>query len=320
MIVARITAGMGNQMFMYAAGLAAALRLNTELVLDTSSYGLFQSQKSSRKDRPYLLSYFPEITERKASFADTWKLSPGMTMLNILTIWPIKSHHFFRRLLRKALTSTNLAPVIHESIVNIPEDVPFPYPYKFSRIYIQNKAHDDKLKQLPDNTCLVGYWESEDYFADYADAVRRKFRFPSECFDPVLAEKVRSCNSVAVHVRRGDKVKEDDSQASNISYLKHAFEKIASLTRNPEFFVFSDDLDWCRENLRKAFEAEYNFIESQTPPQDMALMSICRHIIMAPSSFSWWGAWLNENEQKIIIAPKYRMNMNWHLRGAIIVE
>ena len=321
MIIVRITSGMGNQMFMYAAGLASALRLSTELILDTSSFGSSPIHTSSRADRPYQLSCFPEITERKASFLDMWKLSPGLAVLNAINSRPVKKYYLCRRIVRKAITLLDLAPVDYHYIVNLPKDAPFPYPYKFSRIYIQNSAYKDKFSDIPDNTILTGYWESEYYFAGYADAVRKKFHFPPECFDPVLSEKVRSCNSVAVHVRRGDKVPNGEHGASNLNYLSHALENIAALTEKPEFFVFSDDLEWCRENLRKAYETEYHFIDGQTAAQDMALMSICKHVIMGPSTFSWWGAWLNENPHKIVIAPKnYRANTDWHPREAILID
>ena len=320
MIITRISSGMGNQMFMYAAGLAAALRLNTELVLDTSSFDALPPHTSSRADRPYQLSCFPYITERKASFRDVRRLSPGLAVVNAINSKPVKKYHLCRRIVQKAITLLDLAPADYYYIVNLPKDAPFPYPYKFSRICIENSAHKDKFKYIPDNTYLTGYWESEDYFTDYAEAVRRKFRFPPECFDPSLSERVRACNSVAVHVRRGDKVREDDSQASNLHYLRHALAKIMSLTENPEFFVFSDDVEWCRKHLCKAHEAEYHFVDGLTVAQDMALMSICNHVIMGPSTFSWWGAWLNENPHKIVLAPDRKINLSWYPRGAILID
>ena len=95
---------------------------------------------------------------------------------------------------------------------------------------------------------------------------------------------------------------------------------MTSLTDNPEFFVFSDDIEWCKENMHKVHEAEYHFIEDQTPAQDMALMSICRHVIMGASTFSWWGAWLNENPKKIIIAPDRKTSLDWYPCGAIVID
>ena len=306
---------MGNQMFMYAAGLAVASKLNTELLLDISSFSSYR-----RNDRPYQLSCFPEITERTASFSDIWKLSPGLALVSVLHRKKLDIHHLTRRLMCEILYMTRIAPIGFKTVVRLPKDAKFPYPYRFSRIYIERNDRN-RLYEIPDDTCIVGFWESEKFFDGYADKVRRKFRFSPECFGPVLSERVRNCNSVAVHVRRGDKVPNGEHGASNLTYLRHSIEKILSLTEKPEFFVFSDDISWCKENLRKAYEADYHFIEGQTVAQDMALMSICKHVIMGPSTFSWWGAWLNENPSKIILAPqKYRENTDWHPRCAILVD
>ena len=308
-------AGIGNQMFMYSAGLALASRLNTELRLGTRNFDRF-----TRIDRPYQLGCFPEITEQEASLMDIWRMSPGTAVQNVISRWKIRKYNVLCRLVRKIINTMDLAPIHHNYIMNISQDAPFPYPYRFSRVFIQNKAYDDRLSEIPDNTYITGYWESEKYFADYADLVRKKFTFPQEYFNTALTSQVRSCNSVAIHVRRTDKVKEDDLHASNLSYLSKAVKAISVMTNAPKFFVFSDDIKWCRENLRKAFEADYTFIEGNTPPQDMALMTQCKHVIMGPSTFSWWGAWLNVNPQKIVLVPDRKINMSWYPRGAILID
>ena len=110
---------------------------------------------------------------------------------------------------------------------------------------------------------------------------------------------------MALHVRRGDKLNTFSQAPTTKDYYRLAIDKIYELTSKPEFFVFSDELDWCREFLPQVrSDAILHFIDGQTPPQDMALMTKCKHVITAPSTFSWWGAWLNENPDKIIIAPK----------------
>ena len=317
MIIARIIpcAGMGNQMFMYAAGLVAASRLNTELRL-----GAWDWEIATRKDRPWELSCFPAITEQNASFRETMQVSFGLAVLTTMMHKPIKKYNLPARLICKIISISHTAPINHSDVVKRYKASQFPYPYKFTRIHIEDNSYKDRFDEVPDNTCLVGYWESEDYFADYADVVRERFRFAPECFDPQWSSQVKACNSVALHVRRTDKVREDDSQASNLGYLTRALDKICSMTDNPEFFVFSDDINWCRENLHKARDFNYHFVEGQTVAQDLALMSICKHVIMGPSTFSWWGAWLNENPNKIIIAPKREdANLSWYPRGSIIV-
>ena len=284
MIIARIIphAGLGNQMFMYAAGLSAASRLGTELRL-----GAWNWEHLSTPDRPFHLWEFPQITERNASFLETLKIVPKQAVMNAIYYKPVEKHHVFRRAVRKLCRC-----------------IPSRLWQAIERMYAQKSpGYEPEFEHIQDNTFTYGYFESEKYFAGIKDLVRKKFTFPQEYFDPELSHIMRGCNSVALHVRRTDKVREDDSRASNLPYLTRAIDKMKSLTENPVFFVFSDDIGWCRENLPKVSDEDYRFVEGRTPPQDMALMTICRHIITGPSTFSWWGAWLNGNPDKIIITP-----------------
>lgn len=291
MIVARIIpgAGMGNQMFMYAAGLASASRLNTELRLGTWDF-----ERATRADRPYQLRFFPAITEPEASFTETFRINPKTAVMNLITRTPIRRLHLFRRAIRKILNK----------LARFDRNVYQPKYFSWSPEF------QEKIK---DNMIITGYWESEKNFVEVADLVRKKFQFAPECFSPELSAKVRGCNSVAVHVRRGDKVKPNGLlMATRSDYIRSALAKISALTENPKFFVFSDDIDWCRHNLHKINDAHYSFIEGQTPAQDMALMTLCRNVIVSVSTFSWWVAWLNDNPNKIVIAPNINL---WYESG-----
>ena len=273
---------------MYSAGLSLATRLNTELVL-----GSWDVKFSASEYRDYYLSRsnFPAITERDANFHDIKQIISTSTAFKaafkkFIAYTPIRRHHILRRLIRKIFYK--LVPTsIDAKIYN----------------YTQSKF-TAKFNNISDNTCIRGYFESEKFFVNISDLVRKKLKFADSCFNPELVNKVKSCNSVALHIRQGDKVNNSGFLPSSEYYIRSAIEKIYSLTDKPEFFVFSDDINYCRENLPKIYpDAKYNFIDGQTPPQDMALMTICNHVIMGPSTFSWWGAWLNENPNKIIIAP-----------------
>ena len=281
MIITLINCGMGNQMFTYAAGLSLATRLHTELYLDTNYFRY-------DKGRTYCLYCFPNITEPSASFQDIWQLYPLQAAKYLILRKPIGKYNFFGRIILK----------IFGRFFS-------PQKSKLKTVYapIVSCAYTSNFENISDNTFITGNWESEKFFADIKDLIREKFKFAPECFNPELSRKIKSCNSVAIHVRRGDKSGGYIFLPSTEYYLKRALEKISSLTDNPKFFVFSDDIDWCKLNLPQIYEANYTFIEGQTPPQDMALMTICKHVIMGPSTFSWWGAWLNENPNKIIIAP-----------------
>ena len=279
--------GLGNQLFMYAAGLSLATRLNTELVL-----GSWDDKFSANEQRDYYLSRtnFPAITEREANFHDikqilSTSIAFRAAFKNFIAYKPIRRHHIFRRLIRK---------LFHKLVPNSMS----------GRIYhYKTPILTGNFDNISNNTCIIGFCESEKFFINVSDLVRKKLKFADSCFNPELTRKIKSCNSIALHVRRGDKVN-SGFLPSNEYYNRAAIEKIYSLTSNPEFFVFSDDINYCRETLPKIYpDAKYNFIDGQTPAQDMALMTICKHVITGPSTFSWWGAWLNENPEKIIIAP-----------------
>jgi hypothetical protein len=124
-----------------------------------------------------------------------------------------------------------------------------------------------------------------------------------------LAEEINTVNAVSLHVRRGDYVSNPRTMATNgvcpLSYYDSAIRYICARVDAPHFFVFSDDMDWVRENLNIDHPCRYVDHNCSTESfNDMRLMSMCRHHIIANSSFSWWGAWLNPREDKIVIAPK----------------
>lgn len=138
-----------------------------------------------------------------------------------------------------------------------------------------------------DNTCLHGYFQSEKYFADYRNEILTAFRIPYKPLKGV----------VSIHVRRGDYLQFADKHPP---ITKEYLHEAIKLFPNYNFLVFSDDMKWCREILTGP---QFSFAEKNTPLKDIELMSGCEHNIIANSSFSWWGAWLNQNPDKIVIAP-----------------
>jgi len=157
---------------------------------------------------------------------------------------------------------------------------------------------------------LVGYWQSDKYFWGYEEVIRSDFSFSRELSESNLAvlSSIESCNSVSLHVRRGDYISNPKASAYHgicgLDYYARAIEYVCSRESDPIFYVFSDDLIWCRENLE--FEGQVIFVEGNVGGQsfvDMQLMSNCKHNILANSSFSWWAAWLNKNGGKCVVAP-----------------
>jgi len=158
---------------------------------------------------------------------------------------------------------------------------------------------------------LDGYWQSDIYFQDVSEEIRSDFRFKSSLVgnNINIIEKIKMSNSVGVHIRRGDYITNPNAfneygRICDKEYYIKAIESIKLQVDSPHFFVFSNDIDWVKENID--FSSKVDFINWNLGAEsyiDMELMSLCKHNIIANSSFSWWGAWLNKNKNKIVLAP-----------------
>lgn len=155
-----------------------------------------------------------------------------------------------------------------------------------------------------------GYFQSEDYFTAAADRIRQEFslRTPLMGTALVYSEQIAATpTAVSLHVRRGDYIKNPhvlrDFGVCSLSYYEQAMAFIREKVPAPQFFIFSDDLSWIRENLSVGKDATFVEGTDLTDKIELTLMSRCAHNIIANSSFSWWGAWLNPNPDKIVIAP-----------------
>ena len=155
-------------------------------------------------------------------------------------------------------------------------------------------------RPLTDNSYLDGFWQSEKYFADNAENIRSRLRMSDTKRNeinnlyPFLKDE-----TVSLHVRRGDYVNlQNVHPCQSVEYYDKALEIIGC--DKPNILVFSDDIDWCKQNFK--YDNIY-FSEAQDNVTDLYSMSFCSHNIIANSSFSWWGAWLNENQNKKIVAP-----------------
>lgn len=161
------------------------------------------------------------------------------------------------------------------------------------------------------NTFFDGYWQTEKYFKEHESEIRNAFTFDLNMLNAKskhVLSLIKSNNSISVHVRRGDykssNFKNTLGAACTPEYYERTIRYMNEHVENPIFVFFSDDIQWVRDNIKvdKAIYVDHNFgIDSW---QDMCLMSNCKHNIIANSSFSWWGAWLNDYIKKIVIAPK----------------
>jgi hypothetical protein len=168
-----------------------------------------------------------------------------------------------------------------------------------------------ELMSIPHDAYLLGYWLSAKYFQDSDSVIRSDFSFKITLTgqNAEIAAQINQMNAVSLHVRRGDYAKVSQTTANqglcSLDYYYSAIKYVAERVDNPYFFIFSDDIAWVKSNLKTDFPFRYidhnQGIESYN---DMRLMSLCKHNIIANSTFSWWGAWLNSNPDKLVVAPK----------------
>lgn len=179
---------------------------------------------------------------------------------------------------------------------------------------VDSYEYEKNLKRLVGNNDLYcdGYWQSSKYFESVAGSIRQNFSFSS--IDPRnvdYSNHLNAVNSISLHVRRGDYLSDHLHQAGcTEEYYRNAIDRMRNGIDHPIFIVFSDDIHWCKQMFgEKGNDFEYVDWNTGTKSyQDMFLMTRCKHNIIANSSFSWWGAWLNTNREKIVIAPKRWLN------------
>lgn len=280
MIITKIQGGLGNQIFQYAIGRHLAYINNTELKIDNSSY-------KQDKLRRYGLDKL-NITGTIATEDDLKKIGiPEMSSTDF--VLRIK-RNIFKRI---------------ESTKNLNE-----------RRYIKQpsfKFHPEILR-LKNNIYLEGSWQSEKYFKDIENIISEELTLKNKMLNDSnnFLALIRKNNSVSIHIRRGDYASNPEFTnyygLCSIDYYKEAIKKISGKIENPHFFLFSDDPAWVEENLK--FDFPKTFISGNNLPEseELILMSKCLHNITANSSFSWWGSWLNNNPDKIVISPKKWFN------------
>jgi hypothetical protein len=260
MLITKLDGGLGNQMFQYACGLAAALRAGQELFMDLSAY--------AKSDfRSYELDVFGILPKPYPGYLKPFIQSSKNSLLDPLK--PIKR-------------------------------------FKEKRYY----SYYEDIKRLKGASYIDGYWQSEKYFVDFEVQIRETFEFKKapDGQNTKVASQIKSADSISLHVRRTDYISNTKANSFHgvcqIEYYKKAIELICQKISDPHFFIFSDDSEWCAQNFD--FLVNKTIVSHNTGAasfEDMRLMSLCDHNIIANSSFSWWGAWLNANPDKIVVAP-----------------
>lgn len=269
-VITRLIGGLGNQMFQYAAGRAVAERHGVPLLLDVSGFKDYDLRR-------YELNVF-------AIFAGI----AGEEQLTAI-IRPPQQQGLWGGLKKR------LIGALSQSVL---QEASFTY--------------DARIEAARPPLFLDGYWQSEKYFAHLAPAMRREFTLKSG-LDQANIEMLRQIKgagsgAVSLHIRRGDYVNNPHTAqyhgVCSLDYYRAAVQRMSQRVASPHFFVFSDDHAWVQTNLDlphattlvQVNDAEHGMF-------DMELMKSCGHHIIANSSFSWWGAWLNPSPDKVVIAP-----------------
>ncbi len=287
MIVGHLTGGLGNQLFQYCCARTLAQLRGVALKLD-------RSVVARDAKRSYSLGAW-NIPEDFASRAEVLALKVRHRI--DLRLHPEKP--YFRRAML------------------IEREIPF----------------DPHVLNESLGSCLViGYWGNEQYFKPIESIIRRELtlRHPISDATSRLAERIAKTESVFLHVRRGDFVNDSETAAQMVSletqYYRAAFAYVLERVSEPHFFVFSDEPEWAKRNLDVG--AATTFVDHNAPGdrhrpgrehEDLFLMSLCRHGIMANSTFSWWGAWLNPTQDRIVIAPS-RWELNPRSEPAYLLK
>ncbi|NCB38059.1 MAG: alpha-1,2-fucosyltransferase [Erysipelotrichia bacterium] len=281
MIIVQLIGGLGNQLFQYALGRHLAIKTKTELKLDVCEFNNY-------KLRAYGLNNF-KIMQNNATINEINRLKYG-TNLALLT----KALHFINKISYKLAKRS----LVRKSTFIEESSLPF----------------CPDILQLSGNVYLKGYWQSEKYFSEIKEVLYEDLELAEQLDwqNNKLLNEISCGESASIHVRRGDYVA--DPKASKIyascdaCYYTRAVEIIRKQHPLTRFFIFSDDPDWAETNLKISNSVVVRCNDASKNYADLHLMRNCQHNIIANSTFSWWGAWLNKNPNKIVIAPQAWFN------------
>lgn len=189
---------------------------------------------------------------------------------------------------------------------------------QYSRTWIRERkpyAYDLQIVQARGDVYLEGYWANEKYFTSIEAVIREEFTVTAdpEGENLATARAIQGVASVCLHVRRGDYATDAETRSFHglapLEYYAEAVTRLTASVRDPHFFVFSDDPDWVRQHLRLEYPTTYvTHNKADKSHEDLRLMALCRHHIIANSSFSWWGAWLGKHPGHMVFAPAKWLN------------
>lgn len=279
-LISQIIGGLGNQMFQYATGFACAKDKNWQYYLDTTSFLHYKTHHG------FELTNVFECTTPLASLKNLRKTLG----------WRYFSLH------QTTLSRKNFSFIYPKNIVEEPSARFWP-----------------GIFSIKGDNYLIGYWQSEKYFKHHSCILRKEFNFKQKLIgkNEYIYNIIKNSNSVSLHIRRGDYLKNSKAKTTHgvcsLEYYRNAINFINAKLAKPTYFIFSDDIPWAKENL--IIPNQHYFIDHNIGSLshfDLQLMSLCDNHITANSSFSWWGAWLSNHNNKIVVTPK-----QWYLDSRI---
>lgn len=269
MIVVELQGGLGNQMFQYALGRHLSLINEAPLYLDTA----FLQDRSPRENFTFR-NFDLDIFNIEASIA------PAKTA---------KKYGQNKQVLTKII-----------SRIWKPTALKFIGEKKFS--------FTPSVLELPSNVYLNGYWQSEKYFDAIAPIIRQDFTIkdPLPLAVTEWQSRLERQNAVCLHVRRGDFVQVPLHGTLGMEYYGKAAAFIAEKVVDPVFYIFSDDIHWCKKNIELPYPTKFveDALAAEKARGHFSLMRHCKHFIIPNSSFAWWAAWLGDHPGKMVVAPK----------------
>ncbi|MEK7553983.1 MAG: alpha-1,2-fucosyltransferase [Patescibacteria group bacterium] len=270
MIITKLIGGLGNQMFQYAVARHLALKNNVELKLDKTGF-------------------------------ETYKLHAyGLHHLNIEEVFATQKEVAAFRIYKKR---EGKMWFLYNRLIADPTR------------YVSERSFnfDPSILKLSAPVYLDGFWQSERYFKGIESIIRDEFTIKELLVgkNRKMTDAISNSTAVSMHIRRADYVTNPTVNAwhgtCDSEYYARAVSTIVQTIADPHFFIFSDDMEWARQNIILDHPVTYvDHNDARTNYEDLRLMSRCKHNIIANSSFSWWGGWLNNNPGKIVISPK-----NW---------
>ena len=284
-IVVTLNGGLGNQLFQYAMGRALSLRAGMPLVLDLTWFGLVKSLDGG-------------VTTIRNYALEPFELGVATQYIGLPQL---KTPGLFGSILRRIFRY-------------------FPRQHYGRKVYFERGfAFEPTAFSLRSPVWLEGYWQSHRYFDDASDVIRAELGSPREMNNDSreMLEKIKLCDAICVHVRRGDYVSNPHAAATHglcgLEYYRAGVDLVSEGLSQPHAFIFSDDPEWVRENFRLSIPATVVDVNGPDDAhQDLWLMSACSRFVIANSSLSWWGAWLGQSGQKMVVAPQAWFATNRH--------